>query len=869
MTDRPDPAAPRLAFVADEDLSRTGEPVRGGVPWPPGALHDPSRLVLRDARDDARLPLQTRILERWTDGSIRWLLIDTLAGPHEGTLELLPADASADAAANPLRVHEPGTGEVIVETGVRRFRLRAGGPFPFAGVEDAAGRPTMDPTRAALVVEPTHGAPLHAVFDQIEVEEAGPVRAIVRLRGTVAEPGAEPFLTTTARIHLFAGSPVARIDVTLRNPRPAQHPGGRWELGDPGSVLIRDASLTLALPPDDAPGTTRVRVEPDEPLARTATPLEIYQDSSGGEHWRSRVHLDRDRRIPCSFRGYRVRAGTKPERRGHRASPIVLLQRGDAFLGVTLQHFWQTFPKAIETDDDTVTVRLFPGQASSPHELQGGEQKTHVVFVAFGEDPITDVPLAWCHDPLAVELQPGWYAAAETAPWLLPRDEDPDEADAHRQLAEAAIDGEDTFESKRERVDEYGWRHFGELWADHEAVRHDGPEAFVTHYNNQYDALYGLLVQHLRSGDRRWKRLADELAAHVVDVDVYHTDGDKAAYNHGLFWHTYHYTDADIATHRSYPTRGDDVPGGGPSNEHCYTSGLLLHHLLTGDPLSRETVLELADWMIAMDDGTRSVFRVLAGGATGLASQTYTRDHHGPGRGAGNAIVAMIDAHRLTGEARYLAKAEELIRRCIHPEDDLAARRLDHVESRWSYTIFLQALGRYLDHKAERDELDERYAYARASLLHYGRWIAEREHPYLERPELLEFPTETWAAQDLHKSDALAYAALHAEGSERARFRERASFFLRDATTRLADLPTRTLTRPVVLLLSHGLAEPWLVRHPDAARPAPRTTEPFPPPLAFEPKRARAIRRACILAALAAALAVGTLVLLVSRATAG
>ena len=38
------------------------------------------------------------------------------------------------------------------------------------------------------------------------------------------------------------------------------------------------------------------------------------------------------------------------------------------------------------------------------------------------------------------------------------------------RLVNAAIEGPDTFELKRERVDEYGWRHFGDLYADHEAV---------------------------------------------------------------------------------------------------------------------------------------------------------------------------------------------------------------------------------------------------------------------------------------------------------------------------------------------------------------------------------------------------------------
>jgi len=47
------------------------------------------------------------------------------------------------------------------------------------------------------------------------------------------------------------------------------------------------------------------------------------------------------------------------------------------------------------------------------------------------------------------------------------------------------IEGEHTFERKREVIDEYGWRHFGDIYADHEAVRHTKPSPLVSHFNNQ------------------------------------------------------------------------------------------------------------------------------------------------------------------------------------------------------------------------------------------------------------------------------------------------------------------------------------------------------------------------------------------------
>jgi hypothetical protein len=244
----------------------------------------------------------------------------------------------------------------------------------------------------------------------------------------------------------------------------------------------------------------------------------------------------------------------------------------------------------------------------------------------------------------------------------------------------------------------------------------------------------------------------------------------------------------------------------------------------------------------------------LARGDTGLASKSRSDDYHGPGRGSGNSLAALVDAHRLTGEALFLTKAEQLVRRCIHPADDLAARKLLDVENRWFYTMFLQALGRYLDHKEDLGARDFVYAYARGSLLHYARWMAEHERPYLDKPEILEYPNETWAAQDMRKSEVFKYAARHASGPERSRFRERSDFFFRTSVDMLTAMPTRTLARPVVLLLSFGFMHAYFQKHADDVAPAPAVdVGDFGKPELFIPQKRRALKRFKVLAVAGAA----------------
>jgi hypothetical protein len=192
-----------------------------------------------------------------------------------------------------------------------------------------------------------------------------------------------------------------------------------------------------------------------------------------------------------------------------------------------------------------------------------------------------------------------------------------------------------------------------------------------------------------------------------------------------------------------------------------------------------------------------------------------------------------------------LDKAEQLIRRCTHPRQDIERLTLLDPENRWFYTMYLQSLGKYLAWKIELNECDTMYAYGRDVLLHFARWMAEHERPYLDRPDLLEFPTETWAAQDIRKSEVFDLAARHASDAERARLVERAEFFYRYSVDTLTTMPTRTLARPVVLMLVHGLLRAHTRTHGVSQAPIPHADwrARWPAPEAFEPQKARAVRR--------------------------
>jgi hypothetical protein len=833
--EEPTPAsALRVPLVVDSPAeSRAPQPVTVGLPFPRGRLVWPHDATLTDAAK-ILLPCQAEPLAYWADGSVRWLLVDTVAGDLRSGANpfCLAFTRGGPRTDGPMCESRAESGGLTVRTGAAEFRIR---PGDFVSGVECDGRLVATPLRLCLT--DARGRVRTARTDRTRVEAAGPVRVTVCHDGTF--PGAAP-LQFVMRLCFFAGTGLVRVRLTLHNPRRARHSGGLWDLGDQGSILFRDLSLDWGLA-DARASAVKWRSEPggSGPAGDTG-PVEIYQDSSGGVNWDSRNHVNRDGRVPCSFRGYRVRAGAS-EFRGLRASPVVTLRGPAAALTVAVPEFWQQFPKAVEAADGVLRVRLFPGQFGDLHELQGGEQKTHTVWLQVGSAAAAD-PLSWVQAPAAARAKPEWYANSGVFPHLSPAH--PSHPGQLDDCLRPAVDGEHSLVARREMIDEYGWRNFGELYADHENAYYRGPKPVVSHYNNQYDGVYGALLQYFRTGDRRWWEVADPLARHVADIDIYHTTEDKAAYNGGLFWFTDHYTDAATCTHRTYsqanrPADGQPY-GGGPGSCHNFTTGLTTYYYLTGDPVARDAAVGLADWVVAMDDGARNVLWLIDDGPTGLASFTSEPDYHGPGRGPGLSINALLDGWELTGRRAYLDKAEELVRRCVHPADDIDSRDLLNVERRWSYTIFFVALDRYLAAKADAAELDDRYAYARACLLHYAAWMVEHEGRYLDHPEKLEFPTEAWAAQEFRKANVLRLAAAHADEPLRGRLLARGQGIADRAWEDLLAFPSRHVARAIAIVMTEGTRDDWFRRYAPAAaaRPAAAAAE-FPPPRAFSTQKRR------------------------------
>ncbi|VAW87504.1 FIG00678690: hypothetical protein [hydrothermal vent metagenome] len=606
-------------------------------------------------------------------------------------------------------------------------------------------------------------------------------------------------LRFTTSIEFYHVAPFIKIRTSLHNPNPAKHPGGLWDLGDEGSELFDSFLFDLTLAETDK---VKYQTTPNSEWQSAAMNTIITQYASGGKNWKSPTHTNKNKQVTLDKNGFDVVSDNTQTAHGDRATPVLHSTNG---VGLTIEKFWQNFPTAIEINNNRLRLELFPSSNGIPHELQGGEKKTHTFWLNLSNQPNK---LNWVHSTPIAQPSCAWLTQCN----VLPTFSENTATDSIAVLIKTGLEHKQNFFAKRETVDEYGWRNFGDLYADHETLGYEGAELFISHYNNQYDPIYGFVRQFLLTGDPRWFELADDLANHVKDIDIYHTKDDKAEYNGGLFWHTDHYLKAYTATHRSFSKfQGSDsyegrTGGGGPGGQHCYTTGLAYHYLLTGSKDSKRTVLTMAKWITSVYEGTNTCLELL------LACKNRNKQgikNHFNGkypfdRGTANYVIALLDCYQLTQEAEYLLQVEHIIHNTIHPADNIDERNLSKAEQHWFYTVFLQSICRYLEIKEAENSFDNAFYYVRDALLHYADWMLLHEYPYLEKPEILEFPNDTWTAQDLRKAHILA-AAFYYSADNKQKYLDQAKYFQVYVSKRLSTSIELSYTRILVLLMqNHG-----------------------------------------------------------------
>ena len=743
-----------LAVRSFSDSPVPPMPVWTGVPLPRSAVKKTDSLRLLDVRGEA-VPAQFDVEAKWSDGSAKWVLVSFIAakrptrrtGPEWTELHYtLVSDAEKEAPAprQPVRTR-PDTNDITVTTGPLRLRfnrhgfrgisqafLDIGGDGRF-GNADLIAPETKDSGIVAVDSKgTTHSSGLGRVR-KMEIERSGPVHSVVAFHGDLrsGDPKAAPLLNYAMRVHSFAGSSLVRVVLTIHNPRPAgrAEDGSRWVLGQSGAVKLK--SLRYVQPVRFAEGLRRVTLSPESGRIFDRIPLtaamSVYQDSSGGENWFHRTHVNAENKIPLTFRGYKVRYGRREIHKALRASPWVDVSDSQWAVSMAAPAFWENFPKSLGvTGNGTIELGLWPQRPGGPHEIQGGEQKTHEFWLYFRHRRRAGalrrpMPLAHALMPACLVRPMVWtsaraYADANVTDPLVPVAAG--RFAAYEAVMAAAVRAQKNLFTQREQVDEYGWRHFGDTWARNESNKTSGPHTglpVVSHYNNEYDLGFGMLEQAMRTADadpklaRAWWRLGMDALWHEADIDIYHTRSDLATiYDGGTFTHTAHGVEAGRSTHRASPR--DEVygllewpwgRGGGTESGHFRNRGILLACMLTGDRHLLDAANDARDCV---------AFKI----GTGRFAQMGA-----PNRDTGNNMQILLDAYLLTWDEKYLKLCDKA---SAAASFDTVTKRSGRAPGRgdaWQYCLYLKSLARLIETKAERgikdtDSIDSYLKYCRA-----------------------------------------------------------------------------------------------------------------------------------------------------------
>jgi hypothetical protein len=556
-----------------------------GVPWAKGTV-DPKQTFALQTRDGAAVPVQSWPLAYWPDGSLKWSAHALPADAPRTDSYVLHAGVPAKPA-HEVTVRE-GSGSIEVDTGVVSCTIGKRGSALIRSISRSGTqlvkqvelvnlRQRTPPDDETAVIRRER---LVSRIREVEVEQRGPVRAVVRLEGVHAGPGRD-WLPFTVRLYFYAGAEyvrmmhtfvfdsdgsdefVAGLGVRFRTPL-------RDELYDRHVRFVGEGHGMLT---EAVKGITGLRRDPGEAVrAAQVAGQKLPDPSTWDQRVTSRLHWIPNwgdyRLTQLSSEGFTIRKRTKPGHawvlvdQGRRASGFGYLGGPSGGVGFGIRDFWERHPtqldiRGADTDPAEVTMWLWSpeaqpmdlrfyhdgmGQDTYPEQLDALEITYEDYEPGFGtpygiartsELMIWALPATPPADQLAAMAD-----VVRTPPQIVNPVEHLTAAKAFGGLfapvdrstpTKAAIEDSldflfDFYVKQRDQRHWYGFWDYGDIMhsfdADRSVWRYDvGGYAWD---NSELSPDLWLWYAYLRSGRADIFRFAEAMTRHTGEVDVYH-----------------------------------------------------------------------------------------------------------------------------------------------------------------------------------------------------------------------------------------------------------------------------------------------------------------------------------------------------------
>jgi hypothetical protein len=536
-----------------ENAPGTEVGVSFGVPWARGTVQRAQTFALTSS-DGKALPLQQWPLAYWPDGSIKFSGFATVAG-SSGPFRLAPGTPSAGslkASAN------------SIDTG----KLQCA--FGRSAIIDSL---TVDGRVVArdgkLVCSLDGGAELVSEIKKVTTEQAGPVRATVKIEG-VHKNGSREWLPFVVRLYFYSGLETVRLVHTIVFD------------GDHEKDFIHGLGLVFTVPMREQVHNRHVRLsgegdglwsEPVQPITgRRFLQGASYPDQLAGKRIANKETFsaagqkllsdwavwDDFRLMQANADGFTIQKRTNPEScwldviGGRRSSGLVFAGDVSGGLGVGVKNFWQSHPSGLEVrkatssaaelrvwlwspDAPRMDLRHYDTRAhdldSSYEDVQPGFSTPHGIART---SELTLFPSANVPTKAETERQ---AKIAQAPPMLMAPPEHlvtakvfgiwglPDRSTDQKKQIEDQIDA--CFEHYKREVDQrhwYGFWDFGDVMHQHDGPRHEwrydiGGFAWD---NTELGTDMWFWYYFLRTGRADAFRMAEAMTRHTSEVDTYH-----------------------------------------------------------------------------------------------------------------------------------------------------------------------------------------------------------------------------------------------------------------------------------------------------------------------------------------------------------
>lgn len=654
-------------------VARVGNPVNSGVPLPKGVVKDVGELRLLDAAGKV-VPASIVPRCRWIgDKSLKWVTVHFLADmPAGGMLKYRLATSKAAVPTGGLVVSRAAGRAIIVVTGPAKFVIPIDRLAPFDQVyvrsdtskafaesdalltESATvelrgcnGDSRVVPRKErslgyrAEVVKVGELFTQTAVVHKAEIEERGPGRVVIALKGTFSTAKAKS-LDFTARLYFYNGSPLAQMTFSVRNRQL-----------DSMAHFVGIDRLSVQVP------------------MKTAAPVSVTLEKDG----EAVLAGESANLLQTGTNKLSLVTGNGRKTTGKKSDGWVQVNSSAGTLTAGTRWFWQVHPVGVSVDSKGVAFEL-KSAAGERIDLYTAGAKTRFLFFHFAKSgKISPKSIAvGTMNPLMATCSPDWYCQETRVFGDLfsanPKLYEPKYRDLIARFQKQLDRNLKRVVAKRPRpkwkVDEFGWLNFGSGLHHRTCVRENAQESWWD--GNYYDFPHAAIINFLRTGDLFSLTTAEESGLHLADIDICHS-------------------------FPGYPKRAGS-PRCGPAVGHFrrYNGAqrFMGHDSFTF--YKNESLYEL--YYLTGERWYREV---------GLMSSDFAMVFWGRGalRNLAHGIWGVLSAYRDTHEKKYLGRAKFFVDKWGKPWQD--KRNSSFYNSQWMHGLVFEAYDKYYRQTGDKE----------------------------------------------------------------------------------------------------------------------------------------------------------------------